>query len=99
MPRPAHCFSGPPAAPQRRAPRQALAQAVTAITSKHGDALAALLISVDAEKGKVLAYAGEGAGPARCLVPRRGFHASLMLRMRASHAIVCMGLQGAWIRT
>ncbi|KIZ04229.1 alanyl-tRNA synthetase [Monoraphidium neglectum] len=37
---------------------KALAQAVTAITSKHGDALAALLISVDAEKGKVLAYAG-----------------------------------------
>jgi alanyl-tRNA synthetase len=37
---------------------QALAQAVTAITAKHGDALAALLISVDKEKGKVMAYAG-----------------------------------------
>ncbi|KAI8469604.1 MAG: tRNA synthetases class II (A)-domain-containing protein [Monoraphidium minutum] len=37
---------------------KALAEAVAAITKKHGDALAALLISVDADKGKVLAYAG-----------------------------------------
>ncbi|GBF94304.1 alanyl-tRNA synthetase [Raphidocelis subcapitata] len=37
---------------------KALAAAVAAIAAKHGDALAALLVSVDEEKGKVLAYAG-----------------------------------------
>ena len=37
---------------------KALAAAAAAITAKHGDALAALLLSVDADKGKVLAYAG-----------------------------------------
>jgi len=48
----------PPYLPPTHPQPQALAQAVTAITAKHGDALAALLISVDADKGKVVAYAG-----------------------------------------
>lgn len=41
---------------------KALSEAVAAIGAKHGAAVAALLVSVDADKAKVLAVAGEGEG-------------------------------------
>ena len=41
---------------------KALTEAWNAITAKHGEAVCALLVSVDDDKGKVLAYAGVPAG-------------------------------------